>query len=283
MPGRNPRNDLLAGGLPRPDQTGLPSPRRCRRVYTIRRLLRRILRVAPSRSDIIPSGANAARPRGRSAKSPSAARYSSTIACLASRPAGLDAACGQPGTWLRQPECRQGIAPEQGAQGRAAPEGEAKGRSVGEIRTTISHVQGRWRPLFLTAIFCGLRASELRGLRWQDVDLSKGELHLRQRADRYHKIGPPKSEAGERTVPVPPSVLNALREWKLKCPKGKFGLVFANLSGNIDSHGNITLVGSSRYKSRRVSLWMARRNTPAFIRCDISSRPGASTGGRTVG
>lgn len=28
-----------------------------------------------------------------------------------------------------------------------------------------------------------------------------GELHVRQRADRFNKIGPPKSLAGERTVP----------------------------------------------------------------------------------
>jgi integrase len=149
---------------------------------------------------------------------------------LASRPAGLDAACGQPGTWLRQPECRQGIAPEQGAK--------AERRQKGKLKVGLSHVQGRWRPLFFTAIFCGLRASESAGLALAGRGPFQGELHVRQRADRYHKIGPPNSEAGERTVPVPP-VLNALREWKLKCPKGKFSLVFANLSGNIESHGNI--------------------------------------------
>src|SRR5262245_41103824 len=51
----------------------------------------------------------------------------------------------------------------------------------------------RWRPLLLTAIFAGLRASELRGLRWADVDLKRGEVHVRQRADRHGTIGPPKS------------------------------------------------------------------------------------------
>jgi integrase len=30
---------------------------------------------------------------------------------------------------------------------------------------------GRRRPLLVTAIFTGMRSSELRGLRWQDVDL----------------------------------------------------------------------------------------------------------------
>jgi integrase len=91
----------------------------------------------------------------------------------------------------------------------------------------------------LTAIFTGLRASELRGLRWSNVDFTKREIHVLQRADRYNNIGRPKSESGERTVPVPPTVLSALREWKLACPKGKLGLVFPNGVGNVESHANI--------------------------------------------
>ena len=33
------------------------------------------------------------------------------------------------------------------------------------------HRNARWRPNLLTAVFMALRASELRGLRWEDVDL----------------------------------------------------------------------------------------------------------------
>jgi integrase len=99
----------------------------------------------------------------------------------------------------------------------------------------------KWRPFLLTAIFTGLRASELRGLRWLDVDLNKGELHVNQRADRRNKIGRPKSAAGQRTVPLPPTVVSELREWKLRCPKkdGKLGLVFPNGQGNPEFHANI--------------------------------------------
>jgi integrase len=109
-----------------------------------------------------------------------------------------------------------------------------------EIKAIISAADGRWRPLLQTAALTGLRASELRGLRWVDVDLTKGEIHVRQRADRYHVIGKPKSEAGERTVPTPPLMLSVLREWKLACPKaGHLGLVFPNGAGNIEFHVNI--------------------------------------------
>jgi len=107
-----------------------------------------------------------------------------------------------------------------------------------EIKAIIHAAKGRWRPFLLTAIFTGLRASELRGLRWQDVDLKAGELHVRQRADRRGIIGPPKSAAGERTVPLPPTIVNTLREWKLACPKGELDLVFPNGKGKVEFHVN---------------------------------------------
>jgi integrase len=120
-----------------------------------------------------------------------------------------------------------------------------------EIKGLVDAVKGRWRPILLTAIFTGLRASELRGLRWTDVDLEKRELHVRQRADRYSTIGKPKSESGERTVPLPPIVVNTLREWKGPravagltdappvCPKSEKGLVFPTGAGNVENHSNI--------------------------------------------
>jgi integrase len=112
-----------------------------------------------------------------------------------------------------------------------------------EVRTIIAHLSDRWRPLLLTAIFTGLRASELRGLRWADVDLKRGELHVRQRADRFNVMGRLKSEAGERVVPLPPLVINTLREHRLTCPKGELGLVFPNGRGRIENYSNIVKRG----------------------------------------
>jgi len=57
----------------------------------------------------------------------------------------------------------------------------------------------RAKALLLLASFTGLRASELRGLRWWD---KKGEIHVRQRADRYRQIGAPKSDTSRRTIPL---------------------------------------------------------------------------------
>src|SRR5262249_54337823 len=116
--------------------------------------------------------------------------------------------------------------------------------SPDEIRAIIAALgdndADKRRPLILTAIFTGLRVSELRGLRWGDVDLKRSELHVRQRADRYNVIGRPKSVAGQRVVPLPPSLVSALRKWKLACPNGDLGLVFPDSDGSIESYMNVT-------------------------------------------
>jgi integrase len=108
-----------------------------------------------------------------------------------------------------------------------------------EIKPLIDAATGKYRALLVTVVFTGLRASELRGLRWEDVDLRRGELHVRQRADRYNNIGAPKSHSGERTIPLGPFVVNTLKEWKLACPKGDAGLVFPSSTGAIEHHANM--------------------------------------------
>jgi integrase len=107
-----------------------------------------------------------------------------------------------------------------------------------EVKELIGAAEGKRRALLITVIFTGLRASELRGLRWEDVDLKKAELHVRQRADRYNEIGAPKSQSGERTIPLGPFVINTLKEWRLACPK-EGGLVFPTSTGAIEHHKNM--------------------------------------------
>lgn len=105
----------------------------------------------------------------------------------------------------------------------------------GKVRT----VTVPWRPFIVTAIFTGLRCSELRGLTWANVDLAAGVIHVRQRADFENSIGPPKSEAGNRDVPLAPIVLNTLQAWKLACPTTSRDVVFPTENGTIHGNGNI--------------------------------------------
>jgi integrase len=112
-----------------------------------------------------------------------------------------------------------------------------------EIRAIVAGLSGQWRPFLLTAIFTGLRASELRGLRWPNVDLAKRELHVRERADEYKQLGRPKSGSGERTVPLTPMVVATLEEWKRECPENKLDLVFPTPKGEVQGLSNIVKRG----------------------------------------
>jgi integrase len=93
----------------------------------------------------------------------------------------------------------------------------------------------RNRALICILALCGLRASELRGLRWEDVKFAEGELHVTQRADCYRKIGSPKSASSRRTVPLLPDTIHALREWRM-AQRGHPDLVFATRDGRVPYH-----------------------------------------------
>jgi integrase len=110
-----------------------------------------------------------------------------------------------------------------------------------EVRAIVRALQGHYRPVILTALFTGLRASELRGLDWSNVDLDKSEIHVRERADKRNVIGPPKSLAGYRVVPLTPLVANTLMARRME--SGGRGLVFGTRSGRPDFVQNIVKRG----------------------------------------
>jgi len=80
----------------------------------------------------------------------------------------------------------------------------------------------RYYPLFLTAVLTGMRAGELAGLRWQDVDFGLGVASVRQtlyRLEGNKKAGvapqvlfkAPKTAASRRAIALPPAVIEVLR------------------------------------------------------------------------
>ena len=59
----------------------------------------------------------------------------------------------------------------------------------------------------LLGLLCGLRRGEICGLKWADVDLGEGILHIRSQRQRLNDGRlvdvPPKSDAGRRDIPIP--------------------------------------------------------------------------------
>ncbi len=97
-------------------------------------------------------------------------------------------------------------------------------------------------PLVVISVFCGPRASEARGLSWPQIDLKAETLTIDRRADAANVIGPPKSVAGHRVIPLAGVVVAELRKWKLRCPKSELDLVFPSLSGKVMSHRSLHML-----------------------------------------
>jgi integrase len=127
-----------------------------------------------------------------------------------------------------------------------------------EVNAMLKASSGYMRPLLAVAVFCGLRMSEVRALRWQDVSFDDRLVHVRQRADKWCAIGPLKSETSYRSIPLAPLALNALKEWKLACPKGGLDLVFPNGAGNVESLPNIWNRG---FAPLQVAAGIVKQNT----------------------
>jgi integrase len=108
-----------------------------------------------------------------------------------------------------------------------------------ELRAILRTADDRERPLVMTAVFTGLRGSELRGLRWADINFTTGRLTVAQRADAWNVIGSPKSAASRRSIPMPAALISELRRWKLACPNGSMDLAFPNGVGNVETHSNL--------------------------------------------
>lgn len=98
-------------------------------------------------------------------------------------------------------------------------------------------------PLFALLLATGLRPGEALALRWADLDLKRGTLHV-QRAltgrDGRRRFEQPKTPRSRRTVPIPPSVVRILAEHRRRQAAQKLaagpayedeGLVFATPDG----------------------------------------------------
>jgi integrase len=80
------------------------------------------------------------------------------------------------------------------------------------LAASASH---RLHALFAVGVALGLRKGELLALRWDDVDLEGGVLHVRQNVQRLPELGlvfgPPKTNKSRRTIPLPGASAKVLR------------------------------------------------------------------------
>jgi integrase len=108
----------------------------------------------------------------------------------------------------------------------------------GEIRTLIENAGNcEFETLYTLAVMSGMRQGEILGLKWTDIDWLNSQVHVR-RTYNHGRFYEPKSETSRRAIDLGPSVIAALKRWKIACPPNELDLVFPNNVGKpMDAYG----------------------------------------------
>jgi integrase len=85
--------------------------------------------------------------------------------------------------------------------------------SASEVQRLIAVLAIRERTLVLLAFGTGLRMSELFGLKWVDIDFHKSEIGV-TRSIVFQVVGPCKTEASQKPVPLDSRLAEALKVWR---------------------------------------------------------------------
>ncbi len=110
-----------------------------------------------------------------------------------------------------------------------------------EIGRLAAAVPQHYRVLVLTAAYGGLRWGELVGLRVKNVDLAAGRLLIVEQATEVagrFVWGEPKTAAGRRTVTLPASLNELLKDHIAKLPESSQQLVFPSPDGTLLRRSN---------------------------------------------
>lgn len=108
--------------------------------------------------------------------------------------------------------------------------------SLAQVYALADTIEPRYRAMVLLATFCGLRLGELRALRLRNLDLLHRNVNV---VEQYQQLsggtlvlGPPKTDAGCRTVALPDAIVADLEAhlacW---CESGPDALVFPGATG----------------------------------------------------
>jgi len=89
--------------------------------------------------------------------------------------------------------------------------------NIEQIKSLLEHLKDPGKTAVLLDILTGLRVSELLALKWSDVDFENLQIHVtRSIADQH--VGPCKTEASQKPVPLDSELAEALLMWRRRSP-----------------------------------------------------------------
>lgn len=136
---------------------------------------------------------------------------------------------------------------------RVAHDKEPRTWNAEQLAAFLRHLSGdRLEAMWVLGATTGARRSELLGVRWSDLDLEAGKMHVRQVYVAYGKLATfkePKTKASRRTIPLSARAVAALKTHRKRQAEEKLkagsvyedrGLVFADEIGDPLSPGAVS-------------------------------------------
>jgi integrase len=149
--------------------------------------------------------------------------------------------------------------------------------TLDEVWKILNNVREDFRIYYLVRFFTGMRTSEIDGLRWKNVDLSRREILVRE-ALVEGELGETKTIGSNREIQMSQLVYEALaKQHQITAPKSEF--VFCSRNGdplgyrNVNRrvwHPTLMLLGIKArraYQTRHTAatFWLAAGENPEWI------------------
>jgi len=115
---------------------------------------------------------------------------------------------------------------------------EAPHFTIEQLNRILAIAEEPWRTLFFILTMDGLRAGEVLGLQWHDIDLDGRLLHVRRSA-WYGKVQTTKSKASETVLPIPQPLIDMLKEYRTQWKPNPKGFLFVTRNGRPPSSNKV--------------------------------------------
>lgn len=147
--------------------------------------------------------------------------------------------------------------------------------TLAELEVIAANMPEERRLTVLLAAWCTLRFGEITELRRQDVDLKRARVHIRRGVvsiDGERIADSPKTEAGARTISIPPHLLPLVQEHLARFTQpGQMGLLFFGRDGRQIAES--TLLGRPARRRRIKGIWVNESATGLCRAREAAGRP----------
>jgi integrase len=110
------------------------------------------------------------------------------------------------------------------------------------VRALLNEASRDFRPMLLVAVSTGIRAGEMRGLRWRHIDFVKRKLRVETRIDAFGNEDDQgtKTSAGMRTIPLSGQLVAEMQDWRMRTQfASDDDFVFPSAKGGSICHPNM--------------------------------------------